>query len=72
MNIHAYFQIIFHILMLPVSFRVLTALRIEELFKKGTQRQVIIGFYFIATVALTQQFLNYFYHVFDLVFQIFE
>jgi len=72
MNIHAYFQIIFHILMLPISFRILTALRLEQFFKKGTQRQVIVALYFIVSVALSQLFLAYFNQVFYLISQIFE
>jgi len=72
LNFHAYFQIIFHILMLPISFRILTAMRLEELFKKGTQRQVIVALYFILSVAISQLFLAYFYQIFALVSQIFE
>ena len=72
MNVHAYFQIIFYIMMLPVSFKVLTSMRLEEYFKRGTQRQVIVAFYFIASIALSQLFIDYFVRVISLAFQIFE
>ena len=45
MNIQAYFMIIWYILMLPIVFKVLMSLRLEQLFKKGTGRQEIILLY---------------------------
>ena len=47
MNIQAYFMIIWYILMLPIVFKVLMSLRLEQLFKKGTGRQEIILLYMI-------------------------
>ena len=72
MNFHAYFKIIFYILILPISFRMLMALRLEDLFKRGTPRQVIVAFYFLMSVAVSQLFISYFIQVFTLVSQIFQ
>ena len=42
MNIKVYFMIIFYILMLPIVFKVLMSLRLEQLFKRGTGKSEII------------------------------
>ena len=65
MNIQAYFMIIWYILMLPIVFKVLMSLRLEQLFKKGTGRQEIILLY------ISKLFLGYFTDIFSLIKQIF-
>ena len=71
MNIQAYFMIIWYILMLPIVFKVLMSLRLEQLFKKGTGRQEIILLYMILTVSISKLFLGYFTDIFSLIKQIF-
>ena len=72
MNIQAYFMIIWYILMLPIVFKVLMSLRLEQLFKKGTGRQEIILLYMILTVSISKLFLGYFTDIFSLIKQIFQ
>ena len=71
MNIQAYFMIIWYILMLPIVFKVLMSLRLEQLFKKGIGRQEIILLYMILTVSISKLFLGYFTDIFSLIKQIF-
>ena len=72
MNIQAYFLIIFYILMLPIVFKVLTSLRLESFFKKGTHPREIVILYFILTVSISKLFLDYFIDIFNLAIQIFN
>ena len=71
MNIQAYFMIIWYIFMLPIVFKVLMSLRLEQLFKIGTGRQEIILLYMILTVSISKLFLGYFTDIFSLIKQIF-
>lgn len=71
MNLQAYFMIIWYILMLPLVFKVLLALRLEQLFKKGTGRNEVVLLYLILTVSISKLFLDYFVDVFTLIKQIF-
>jgi len=72
MNIQAYFLIIFYILMLPIVFKVLSSLRLESFFKKGTRPSEIVLLYFILTVSISKLFLDYFVDIFTLAMQIFN
>ena len=47
MNINVYFTVIFYILMLPIVFKVLMSLRLEQLFKRGTGKNEVIILYII-------------------------
>ena len=71
MNIKVYFMIIFYILMLPIVFKVLMSLRLEQLFKRGTGKSEIILLYFILTVSISKLFLDYFVDIFSLIKEIF-
>ncbi len=42
-----------YILLIPVIFKVLLAIRIEEIFKKGKTREIMV-FYFLITIALAK------------------
>ncbi len=71
MNLQAYFMIIWYILMLPLVFKVLLSLRLEQLFKKGTGRNEVVLLYLILTVSISKLFLDYFIDIFTLIKQIF-
>ncbi|MBQ1785199.1 MAG: hypothetical protein II005_00495 [Turicibacter sp.] len=71
MNIQTYFMVIWYILMLPLVFKVLLSLRLEQLFKRGTGRSEIILLYIILTVSISKLFLDYFVDIFSLMKQIF-
>lgn len=71
MNIQVYFMIIFYILMLPIVFKVLMSLRLEQLFKRGTGRSEIILLYLILTISISKLFLDYFVDIFTLIKEIF-
>ena len=71
MNIQTYFMVIWYILMLPLVFKVLLSLRLEQLFKRGTGRSEIILLYIILTVSISKLFLDYFVDIFTLMKQIF-
>ena len=40
MNIHAYFTVIWYIIMLPIVFKMLLSMRLEQLFKRGSQTEI--------------------------------
>ncbi len=71
MNFQAYFMIIWYILMLPIVFKLILSLRLESLFKRGSDRYTIILLYLIITVSLSKLFLDYFTDIFYLLKQIF-
>ena len=59
MDVQLYFSIVWYIIMLPIVFKVLLAMRFEELFKKGSTTEIRL-FYMIATVVVTKLFVDYF------------
>ena len=71
MNFQAYFMIIWYILMLPIVFKLIVSLRLESLFKRGSDRYTIVLLYLIITVSLSKLFLDYFTDIFYLLKQIF-
>ena len=71
MNFQAYFMIIWYILMLPIVFKLILSLRLESLFKRGSDRYTIVLVYLIITVSLSKLFLDYFTDIFYLLKQIF-
>ena len=71
LNIQTYFMVIWYILMLPLVFKVLLALRLDQLFKRGTGQSEIILLYIILTVSISKLFLDYFVDIFSLMKQIF-
>ena len=71
MNFQAYFMIIWYILMLPIVFKLILSLRLESLFKRGSDRYTIVLLYLIITVSLSKLFLGYFTDIFYLLKQIF-
>lgn len=71
MNINVYFTVIFYILMLPIVFKVLMSLRLEQLFKRGTGKNEVIILYIILTVSISKLFLDYFIDIFTLIKEIF-
>ena len=71
LNIQTYFMVIWYILMLPLVFKVLLALRLYQLFKRGTGQSEIILLYIILTVSISNLFLDYFVDIFSLMKQIF-
>ncbi|BEH91740.1 MAG: hypothetical protein HFE53_06250 [Turicibacter sp.] len=71
MNFQAYFMIIWYILMLPIVFKLILSLRLESLFKRGSDRYTIVLLYLIITVSLSKLFLDYFTDIFYLLKQIF-
>ena len=66
MNFQAYFMIIWYILMLPIVFKLILSLRLESLFKRGSDRYTIVLLYLIITVSLSKLFLDYFTDIFYL------
>ena len=58
MNFQAYFMIIWYILMLPIVFKLILSLRLESLFKRGSDRYTIVLLYLIITVSLSKLFLD--------------
>ena len=71
MNFQAYFMIIWYILMLPIVFKLILSLRLDSLFKRGSDRYTIVVLYLIITVSLSKLFLDYFTDIFYLLKQIF-
>lgn len=71
MNIQVYFMIIWYILMLPIVFKLLLSLRLENLFKRGSKQSEIILLYAILTVSISKLFLDYFSDIFLLIKEIF-
>ena len=71
MNFQAYFMIIWYILILPIVFKLILSLRLESLFKRGSDRYTIVLLYLIITVSLSKLFLDYFTDIFYLLKQIF-
>ena len=71
MNFQAYFMIIWYILMLPIVFKLILSLRLESLFKRGSDRYTIVLLYLIITVSLSKLFLVFFTDIFYLLKQIF-
>lgn len=71
MNFQAYFMIIWYIIMLPIVFKLILSLRLESLFKRGSDRYTIVLLYLIITVSLSKLFLDYFTDIFYLLKQIF-
>ncbi|MGL4336389.1 MAG: DUF1146 family protein [Turicibacter sp.] len=70
MNIEAYFTIVWYIIMLPIVFKTLLALRLEELFKKGATVEIKL-LYILLTVCISKLFVEYFLDIFMLVKEIF-
>ena len=71
MNFQAYFMIIWYILMLPIVFKLILSLRLESLFKRGSDRYTIVLLYLIITVSLSKLFFFFFTDIFYLLKQIF-
>ena len=69
MNVLTYFTIVWYILMLPVVFRVLLAVRFDHFFKKGATVEIKL-FYMIATVVISKIFVDYFIDLGQLLQQI--
>ncbi len=70
MDFKVYFTIIWYIVMLPIVFKVLLALRLEQFFKKGATVEIKLG-YVLATVIISKLFVDYFVEIESLVRQIF-
>lgn len=70
MNIHAYFTVVWYIIMLPIVFKMLLGLRLEQLFKRGTQTEIRL-LYIILTVSISKLFVDYFIDLFNVLAQIF-
>lgn len=70
MNIHAYFTVVWYIVMLPIVFKMLLGLRLEQLFKRGTQTEIRL-LYIILTVSISKLFVEYFIDLFNVLAQIF-
>lgn len=70
MNIHAYFTVVWYIIMLPIVFKMLLGLRLEQLFKRGTQTEIRL-LYIIITVSISKLFVDYFIDLFNVLAQIF-
>lgn len=71
MNVYAFFMVIWYILVLPLVFKMLLSLRLEQLFKKGTHRNDIIILYIVLTISLSKLFIDYFIDIFSLMKQLF-
>ncbi len=70
MNIHAYFTVIWYIVMLPIVFKMLLSMRLEQLFKRGSQTEIRL-LYIILTVCISKLFVDYFIDLFNVLAQIF-
>lgn len=70
MNIHAYFTVIWYIIMLPIVFKMLLSMRLEQLFKRGSQTEIRL-LYIILTVCISKLFVDYFIDLFNVLAQIF-
>lgn len=70
MNIHAYCTVVWYIIMLPIVFKMLLGLRLEQLFKRGTQTEIRL-LYIILTVSISKLFVDYFIDLFNVLAQIF-
>lgn len=70
MNIHAYFTVIWYIIMLPIVFKMLLSMRLEQLFKRGSQTEIRL-LYVILTVCISKLFVDYFIDLFNVLAQIF-
>ena len=70
MNIHAYFTVVWYIIMLPIVFKMLLGLRLEQLFKRGTQTEIRL-LYIILTVSISKLFVDYFIDLFNVLAKIF-
>jgi len=65
------FLILMHLVLLPLIFSLFKYLRMEEIFKRHTNPNVIVLIYLILTVVVTQLVISYFTNVFDLIEAIF-
>ena len=72
MNVHAFFQIVFYILMLPIVFRVLLSMRLETLFKKGVRQSHVLALYFLLSISISKLVLDYFIDIIFLLISLFE
>jgi len=70
LNIHAYFTVVWYIIMLPIVFKMLLGLRLEQLFKRGTQTEIRL-LYIILTVSISKLFVDYFIDLFNVLAKIF-
>ena len=70
MNIHDYFTVIWYIVMLPIVFKMLLSMRLEQLFKRGSQTEIRL-LYIILTVCISKLFVDYFIDLFNVLAQIF-
>lgn len=70
MNIHAYFTVIWYTIMLPIVFKMLLSMRLEQLFKRGSQTEICL-LYIILTVCISKLFVDYFIDLFNALAQIF-
>lgn len=56
--------------MLPIVFKMLLGLRLEQLFKRGTQTEIRL-LYIILTVSISKLFVDYFIDLFNVLAKIF-
>lgn len=60
MNPTPLFIVFLHLVLLPLVFKVLQYVRLDEMFKRHTPPNLIIFMYFLLTIAITQLVIGYF------------
>lgn len=71
MNPTPLFIVFMHLMLLPLVFKVLQYVRIDEIFKSHTPTNLIILMYFLLTIAITQLVIGYFVTIFAQLNEVF-
>ena len=71
MNPTPLFIVFLHLALLPLVFKMLQFMRLDEAFKRHTPPNVIIFMYLLLTVAITQLVLGYFITIFEHLSEVF-
>lgn len=71
MNPTPLFIAFMHLMLLPLVFKVLQYVRIDEIFKNYTPPNIIIFFYLLLTITITQLVIGYFVTFFTYLGEVF-
>jgi uncharacterized membrane protein YwzB len=72
MNPTPLFIVFLHLMLLPLVFKVLQYVRLNEIFKSHTPPNLIILMYFLLTIAMTQLVIGYFVTIFTQLSTVFN
>ena len=72
MNLMPLFIVGLYVLLVPLIFSLLTRLRLEEAFRKGSHSWQITLLYVVLTLAISRLVIDYFVGIFSLLGQVFS